>query len=829
MNHSKRAAPGRFGWRGIGVGGLKLILAGLMAQGAAASAWAGLYTLRASVCPGGVCEGKTAQQPCQQYADARITYSQNNPTDHNKWVSASDLTADVPGDPNEEGCKSGTCKFSLKAQNGYVGQVSANISHCVPVVEEDRTKEKDTPCFGNPIFPAEGRKRESVAIDLGLAGLPGGITYDTGRRLPTASEVRIPSPDPVLASFGELWYGGWHRKIWVDAPKKNAQLSRGNGRVISFIGDGSGTFRTSDDIDGSLAYGGGMFTYLDRAEGITETYSGEGVLQQIRLRDGRSFAFTYSDGTTSGSVAPGIGYLIKVADRFGREVRFGYHLDGRVVSIHGPALATDTNEKLPSIAADYDNGNSDGIGNLTSLTWQDGKSKTFLYENSALPWALTGIKDEELQRYSTFSYDPQGRAISTEHGVGVGRYAAIYGAPPSVIVTDRYDAQEGVIYRTRKWQLPLLPQVLTPNGPVDLKVDLVADHVKVTGRSQSGGSGCDASSSETKYDLRGNATVRVDFAKNLSCHAYASNRNLETIRIEGLRDTPANRTVCDDPSAYVVPPNTAQRKVTTEWHPTQSLETRRAEPKRITTTVYNGQVDPVDPLHPTLNCAAGAGDIVVVCRRYEQSTNDDTGNLGFSAAVTEKRSWNYDYNQYGQVTKEIDPRGKSTTYDYFGDTSFTGDGNAARGHWKGDLQRVTNALQQKTEHLEYNKRGQVLTKKFANGSQEQREYHARGWLTKVTLMPAGGGAGQVTQYDYFATGLLKKVTQPDGSYASYTWDDAHRLKEVEDSVGNKVVYELDNAGNRTAEKFKDPTGALAKTISRTFDALGRMDSSTGAQ
>jgi YD repeat-containing protein len=160
---------------------------------------------------------------------------------------------------------------------------------------------------------------------------------------------------------------------------------------------------------------------------------------------------------------------------------------------------------------------------------------------------------------------------------------------------------------------------------------------------------------------------------------------------------------------------------------------------------------------------------------------------------------------------------------------FAGEGNAARGHWKGDLQRVTNAVQQATEYLDYNKRGQPLTIKYANGSKELREYHVRGWLSKVKLIPADGKPAQVTQYDYHKTGLLKQVTQPDGSFAFYKWDDAHRLAEVWDSIGNKVVYELDNAGNRKTETFTDPQGVLAKTISRAFDALGRMKSSTGVQ
>jgi len=95
------------------------------------------------------------------------------------------------------------------------------------------------------------------------------------------------------------------------------------------------------------------------------------------------------------------------------------------------------------------------------------------------------------------------------------------------------------------------------------------------------------------------------------------------------------------------------------------------------------------------------------------------------------------------------------------------------------------------------------------------------------LTPVGGTA-QLTRYDYHDTGLLNKVTQPDGSFAEYTWDDAHRLTDVADSAGNSVHYALDNAGHRIAEQYKDPDQLLAKTISRTFDALGRLSSSTEA-
>jgi YD repeat-containing protein len=314
-----------------------------------------------------------------------------------------------------------------------------------------------------------------------------------------------------------------------------------------------------------------------------------------------------------------------------------------------------------------------------------------------------------------------------------------------------------------------------------------------------------------------------------------ADRSVETHRVEGLGQADA----CPaDLASYQVPgglpADKPQRKISTKWHSLWKLEARRAEPKRIVTTVYNGEADPLNN-DVVATCAAGDprlpdnSRIAVVCTRYEQSTDDETGNLGFDAPVKETRKSSFTYGQDGQVLTETDPRGKVTTYEYWTDTAFSGSGSAARGHQLGDLKRVINALGQQTNFLEYNKRGQVLTTQFANGSQEKRDYHARAWLTKTTLVAAGGGVGQTVQYDYYDTGLLKKVTQPDGSFAKYTWDDAHRLTDVSDSVGNKVHYELDGAGNRTAEKFKDPQGTLAKTITRTFDALGRMSSRTGLQ
>jgi YD repeat-containing protein len=90
-------------------------------------------------------------------------------------------------------------------------------------------------------------------------------------------------------------------------------------------------------------------------------------------------------------------------------------------------------------------------------------------------------------------------------------------------------------------------------------------------------------------------------------------------------------------------------------------------------------------------------------------------------------------------------------------------------------------------------------------------------------------AGQTTSYSYDAAGQLLRITWPDASYIGYEYDPAHRQTAVFDNLGNRIEYMLDNAGNRIAEIVKDPSGALARTLSRSIDALGRVQQGTGRQ
>jgi len=499
--------------------------------------------------------------------------------------------------------------------------------------------------------------------------------------------------------------------------------------------------------------------------------------------------------------------LKRVADDKGREIAFDYDENSFLRSIRGNGSLVEVTQNAAT-------------RNLEKLTYPGNTSTSYFYENVDHASSLTGIQDENGDRYATFGYNQYGQAESSVHAGGVYAWRFDYYASSNYDQTVTEHDPSGAI---RSWRF----RRDYVSGPYS--------DWKTIDITQPPGSGCEQSTSKVMHDNLGNVLSRIDFTRKQSCHAFAPDRSTEVFRVEGLPDT---QSCPADLASYTVrdnlPPEQAQRKISTQWHPLWKLESRRAEPKRITTTVYNGEKDTLDE-DKVIACADGdpklpdGSKIAVVCRRYEQSTGDETGNLGFDASETDRRKWSYTYNQYGQLKSVTEPRGqasgKATTYEYWDKTVF----NDVESHWLGDLKSMTNTLGQTTHYLEYNKRGQVLKIQHPNGSIEQREYRPRGWLKSVKLTPNGGSTPEVTEYTYHATGLLEKATQPDGSWTLYTWDAAHRLTNVQDSAGNSVEYLLDALGNREQEIYKGPQEALAKTITRTFDALGRMDSSKGLQ
>lgn len=652
--------------------------------------------------------------------------------------------------------------------------------------------------FGNPLFPATAAKREVVKIPVTLGGTDLVFTYDNSPSLPLSGGTAIPAAGVWVGpnALGRLWSSNLHKRLVITtSPSNNVRALRGDGTVVMFRGP---SYTPSINSKDRLTFYSGYpnnFRYYDNTSGAIERYEqASGVLTSITYISGATLAFTYTGGN-----------LTTVTDNFGRTARFAYNANNLIERI------TDTQDLVTELTYD-------AAHNLSTITWPDLRVRRFIYDNPSFPGALTGVVDENGVRTSTYGWNAQGLPTSTARAGGVESYSASYASPPVVTVTEAYDPPTNTLQRTFAYQPPSGTAVTAPNASVlNLSVTGIDGGVYLTSISQPAGSGCAASSSAITYDANGNPASRDNFNGDRACYAYDSSRNLQTVAVTGI-DSSANCATLIAPLA-TLPSGAAKR--TTSWHPTWALQTRVAEPGRLTTNVYNGQPDPFNA-NAIASCAPSTAKLLdgspipTLCKQVQQATTDGDGHLGFTAALqsgvaNRVNSWTYDGN--GLVLTHTDPLGNVTTYAYYADV--------AADHAVGDLQSLTNALGRATTFTRYDKNGLLLESADPNGVVTLRSYSARKQLLSITV------GGQPTTYTYDPAGRLARITQADGSYLGYEYDAAHRLTAILDNLGNRIEYTLDATGNVMTQNVKDPAGTLTRTLSRSFDALARVQQATG--
>jgi len=606
----------------------------------------------------------------------------------------------------------------------------------------------------------------------------------------------------VDTNFGVNWINYYDRSVRVLSSGTEVNIRRHDGKIL-YSQQVSTYWLTDADITDKLVElkdTAGIrtgWTYTVDSTGEVETYDANGKLLSIKDRAGNTQTMNYSCKTVSATctvatpdtVAMVDGLLTKVTDQLGRSLNFTYDNLNRIKTMTNPAGGGYTYTY-----------STDGNNNLASVTYPDGNNKIYHYENATFKSALTGISDENNSRFSTYVYDSIGRAESSEHAGSVEKSILVYnsdaaGNPTSTVVTDIGTSA-----------------IRTYNFTTILGV------VKSTGQSQPGGSGCSASASTITYDANGNVSSRTDFDGHQTTYVYDLTRNLETSRTEGLT------------TAGAVTP--ATRTITTTWHPTWRLP--------LVTTTHTGGASATGvptgaALHKVTNVYDTKGNITSI------TENDPVRALNRVTTIT----YTYSTAVPGLVlTKVVNgPRTDvtdTTTYTYYPHNAtcaasaatpiidpITGVAPANLG-CRGQLNTVTNALGQTTTYNRYNHHGQVEQMTDANGLVTTNSYDLRQRLLSRTVSGAGLTA-QVTSLTYDNAGQVTQLKLPDNSRLSYTYDAAHRLTDIQDTLGNKVHYTLDASGNRIKEDTKDPSGVLAKTLTRSYDALNRLQTVTGVE
>lgn len=663
------------------------------------------------------------------------------------------------------------------------------ISATLPCCKDDEV--------GDQIYPANGAKQESqedygsdttkltftrhynsqdgaFSHEFDLRFVPPGQKTGAGR---VAGEISI--WDSGIAAYRKIQRS--FEVLNTTATGAAAVFTDSDGARNELTWDGTRGNSTAPHFKNRLtriAIGGASTWLLSRPdERQILGFDGSGRLLFRQYPDGRRVSLSYVNGKLS-----------SISDDWGHRLQISQ-------GAYGVSAVEDPAGQITSFT--YADANK-----LTQVTYPDGTSRSYLWDEPT--WStgsgaptnlLTGIIDETQQRFASFGYIA-GKAVSTEHAGGVEKYSVAdnRNTAGTIAVTDPLGAVRTTSYT-------VAAGVLKP-----LQVTQPAATSGTVNRTNS-------------YDTSGNISSRTDFRGNRTCYRYDATRNLEAIRLEGL----ANNTTCPtDLAAHLVPTNTRQRKISTQWHPNWSMPARVASPSLLTTYVYNGQPDPtsgnaISSCTPAGDTLSDGSPIAVLCKRVEQETTDDTGTLGFNASLgTAVRVWTYTYNSHGQVLTADGPRtdvSDVTAYTYYDCTT---------GYQCGQVHTITNAAGHSTTYDTYNAHGQPLTITDANNVVTTLTYDLRQHLKSRTV------GSEVTTFDYWPTGLLKKTTLPDGSYLEYTYDAAHRLTEINDAEGNRVQYLLDAMGNHRKEEIYDLSNDLGRKRLWSFDLLNHLQKEIGA-
>jgi len=195
--------------------------------------------------------------------------------------------------------------------------------------------------------------------------------------------------------LGHGWRMNYQPKLTVSDNAITLISKSGRGEPWSKVG---GVWRGDADSELILEQINEQFivTYPNER---TETYDANGRLLVQASSNG--FNTTYEYNTEN--------QLSEVTNDYGRKISFSY-VDGRLSTIIDPA-----GEVYRYTYGDFRNLVSVVFPDATANDDTDNPRKIYHYENNNFPNHLTGITDENGNRYATFAYDALGKAISTEH------------------------------------------------------------------------------------------------------------------------------------------------------------------------------------------------------------------------------------------------------------------------------------------------------------------------------------------------------------------------------------------------------------------------------
>jgi YD repeat-containing protein len=186
----------------------------------------------------------------------------------------------------------------------------------------------------------------------------------------------------------------------------------------------------------------------------------------------------------------------------------------------------------------------DSESRLISVVYPDNSVKGYRYEDSEYLYHLTGVTDENNNRFATWQNDEEGRAIVSEHLSGAERVEFVYNSDGTTTVTDAAGAERIYHFTVQQGQM---------------KVDHIEGDRCVT---------CSGGDIQAyTYDSNGFVASKTDWNGNTTTYARdAQGRELSRTEASG---TPQARTI------------------TTTWDTTLNKPLTVTEPHQLIEYIYD--------------------------------------------------------------------------------------------------------------------------------------------------------------------------------------------------------------------------------------------------
>jgi RHS repeat-associated protein len=727
----------------------------------------------------------------------------------------------------------------------------------------------------NPLGKTLGDCGCATPNTVGQAGVGYPITVGTGNMFEQVADYATAGQNPLsftryynsLAStiygttfattLGVNWRGTYDSYLHITPATGQATsvtAERADGQVISFTFNGSG-WTTDTDVDATLTQSGSTWTLKDHNDTVfsyTGLSTGEGLLNSITLRNGYTRDLTYSGNQ-----------LKSVTDSYDRQLGFSYYSNGMLKTVTTP----DTPVLTYGFTA------ATGGNQLTSVSYNTKPvtGQTYVYGNSALPFALTGIIDENNNRFATWTYNSLGQGLTSQHGTGTSTAdltTLTYNGNGTTTVTNAFGVADTYTFSTLQ-NVPKATQISRAATKTTAAATRTFNYD--TNGFLNHETDWDGNITTYQNNAQGNPT-QINYAVG-SSQAYTVTITYDTtfIRLPHQIVTPGltstfvydgsgnvkSRTDLDT-TTNTVPYSTngQQRVFQYTWSSTGqelSVQLPRTDVKAITKFGYNGGtlISITDALgHETKITQYTGGGLpntvtdpnnVTTTLTYDLRLNLHTSTLhtGAGNLVT---TWTYDpannlqslqLPDNSHLTYGYDTAHRLTSIaDLFGNTtSYTLD---ALGDKK--LTQVTNPSNDTTwKHSGiFDALGRVTSDIGGMGQTTKYSYDPESNILTITPPPP---SGKITQ-TFDALNRLSTVKDPSpGGTTTYMYDAHNRVLSEEDANSNTTSYVYDGFGDktetaspdsRTSVFYYDPDRNPTKSVlpgsliaNSSYDALDR--------